>query len=135
MNSCRGKDLMRGSSGLPLAEVRRKVKFAVEPSTAPQCQTCLSQTIIVLMSEFFPKPPFIPAARHDSIPVCEWILPAASIQQRDFFRLRKALPAGMPDCLEVSVDRSGEGVERCTAAIYGNHAYLIHYEFTPRGRT
>ena len=61
-------------------------------------------------------------------------MPAPSMQQRDYFRLRNALPAGMPDCLEVSIGQSEEGIERCTAAIYGDYAYLIHYEFTPRQR-
>jgi hypothetical protein len=37
----------------------------------------------------------------------------------------------MPDCLEVSVLRSAEGIERTTAVIYGARAYLIHYEFKP----
>lgn len=87
---------------------------------------------IQFMSEFFPKPPFIPAATHHTMPVCEWIIPAPSVQRRDYFRLRKALPPGMPDCLQVSIDHSEEGTERCTAAIYGDCAYLIHYEFKPR---
>lgn len=54
------------------------------------------------------------------------------MQRRDYFRLRKALPPGMPDCLQVSIDHSDEGTERSTAAIYGKDAYLIHYEFKPR---
>ena len=39
----------------------------------------------------------------------------------------------MPDCLEVVISHSEQGTERCTAAIYGKHAYLIHYQFKPRG--
>lgn len=45
--------------------------------------------------------------------------------------MRRALPSGMPDRLEVHVVRSGDGVERATAAIYGARAYLVHYEFKP----
>lgn len=38
---------------------------------------------------------------------------------------------GMPDCLRVTTVRSEQGSERCAAAIYGAHAYVIHYAFTP----
>lgn len=65
------------------------------------------------------------------MPACEWVMPAF-IAKRDHARTCKALPPGMPDCLEVSVIHSDEGTERCTAAIYGARAYLIHYEFKPR---
>jgi hypothetical protein len=44
------------------------------------------------------------------------------------------LPAGIPDFLQVNIAHSKEGIERCTAAIYGSRAYVIHYEFKPRGR-
>lgn len=65
------------------------------------------------------------------MPVCEWIVPAPSAR-RDYFSTCKVLPAGMPDCLEVSIGHSEEGTERCTAVIYGDRAYVIHYEFKPR---
>ena len=86
------------------------------------------------MPELFPEPPFIPAVRHDAVPVCEWVVPVPSVQQRDYFRVCKVLPAGMPDFLEVSIDHSEQGTERCTAVVYGNRAYLIHYHFEPRRR-
>lgn len=63
----------------------------------------------------------------DARPVCEWVVPAL-IPERDYARTRRALPSGMPDCLEVHVLRSDDGIERSTAAIYGARAYLIHYE-------
>lgn len=66
----------------------------------------------------------------DARPACEWAMPAF-ISKRDYARTCKVLPPGMPDCLEVSVVHSLEGVERCTAAMYGPRAYLIHYEFKP----
>ena len=37
----------------------------------------------------------------------------------------------MPDCLRVTTVRSEQGSERCAAAIYGKHAYVIHYAFMP----
>jgi hypothetical protein len=86
---------------------------------------CSEQT----MQELFPKSPFIPAARQHSLPACEWVMPAPAAQRCDYFSTCKVLPAGMPDCLQVSIDHSKEGIDRCTAVIYGSHAYVIHYEF------
>jgi hypothetical protein len=86
----------------------------------------------MVMPGLFPKPPVFPDARHEAVPVCEWVMPAPSAQRRDWFSTCKRLPKGMPDCLEVSIGRSTEGTERCTAAIYGKHAYVIHYDFKPR---
>lgn len=82
------------------------------------------------MSELFPKAPFIPATGLDTRPACAWVLPAPAVR-RDSYAICKALPPGMPDCLEVSIGQTPEGTERTTAAIYGQHAYLIHYEFNP----
>jgi len=86
------------------------------------------------MSEWFslfPQAPLPPAATQHSLPVCEWIMPAPATRRRDYARLCKVLPPGMPDCLRVSILRVQGGSERCTAAIYGAQAYLIHYAFMP----
>jgi hypothetical protein len=82
------------------------------------------------MSGIFPNAPLFPSASTDARPVREWVMPAL-IPERDYARMRRALPSGMPDRLEVHVVRSGDGVERATAAIYGARAYLVHYEFKP----
>lgn len=82
------------------------------------------------MSAIFPNTPLLPSSSRDARPVCEWVIPAL-IPERDYARTRRALPSGMPDCLEVHVVRSEEGIERSTAAIYGTRAFLIHYEFKP----
>jgi hypothetical protein len=81
---------------------------------------------------FTPDAPYIPAGAQASLPACEWVLPASATSRRNAFTVRKALPAGMPDCLEVSILYLDEGIERCTAAIYSGHAYVVHYEFKPR---
>jgi hypothetical protein len=81
------------------------------------------------MQGLFPKTPFIPVALHETIPVCEWIMPAQVSSPRDLYSTCKVLPPGSPDCLRVEISHSGEGTERCTAAIYGGRAYVIHYEF------
>lgn len=94
------------------------------------CSTVINKT----MSGIFPNPPLFPSAGRDARPVCEWVIPAR-IPERDYARTRKALPPGMPDCVEVQIIRSEEGTERSVAAIYGARAYLVHYEFKPhRGR-
>lgn len=59
-------------------------------------------------------------------------MPAPAKERHDCFSMYKILPPGMPDCLQISVVRLEEGTERCTAAVYGQHAYVIHYEFKPR---
>lgn len=82
------------------------------------------------MSALFPEAPFIPTAR-EIVQVCEWMIPAPLLQRRDYFRTYKALPVGMPDYLSVSIEHDEEGTGRCTAAIYGGRAYVIHYEFIP----
>ncbi|WP_334187786.1 hypothetical protein [Noviherbaspirillum sp.] len=84
------------------------------------------------MSALFPDTPFIPTPSQLAVPVREQVIPAHAARHRDYFRTCKALPPGMPDCLSVSIAHSVDGTERSTAAIYGGHAYLIHYEFTPR---
>lgn len=81
------------------------------------------------MQGIVPNAPF-PSPGKETMPACEWVMPAG-ISRRDYARTCTALPPGMPDCLEVSVIHSDEGVERSTAVIYGTHAYLIHYEFKP----
>lgn len=83
------------------------------------------------MRGIFPNAPMLPSAASDARPVCEWVMPAF-IPQRDYARKRVMLPPGMPDCLEVHVIHSEEGIERSTAVIYGTRAYLIHYEFRRR---
>jgi hypothetical protein len=80
------------------------------------------------MSGIFPKAPAITSTEPDATPVREWVMP---VPKRNYARVCTALPPGMPDCLEVSIVRSGDGVERTTAVIYGRRAYLIHYEFKP----
>jgi hypothetical protein len=67
----------------------------------------------------------------DARPVCEWVMPVV-IPKKNYARTCKALPSGMPTCLEVCVIHSEEGTERTTTAVYGRRVYLIHYEFTPR---
>jgi hypothetical protein len=86
-----------------------------------------------MMRGFFMKAPVIPAASEKTLTVREWVLPAARVRRRDYARLNKALPAGMPDTLQVDIVHSREGTERSTAAVYGQHVYMIHYEFVPRG--
>lgn len=68
-----------------------------------------------------------------SPPAREWVMPARGLRG-DHAHTCKALPHGMPDCLEVQIMHSAEGTERTTAAIYGAHAYLVHFEFKPRQR-
>jgi hypothetical protein len=82
------------------------------------------------MQVILPQAPFVPVSTRESMPVCEWIMPATA-ERRDYFTTCKRLPAGTPDCLHVSVEHSDEGIERCTAAIYAGRAYVIHYEFKP----
>jgi hypothetical protein len=87
-----------------------------------------------IMRELFTKAPIIPAAGGRASAACEWVQPAARVERRDHARLNMALPAGMPDWLQVDIVHSREGVERSTAAVYGGHFYMIHYIFTPRGK-
>jgi hypothetical protein len=84
------------------------------------------------MSALFPERPFIQAVRQHALPACEWVMPSR-LARRDYASVVKRLPPGMPDCLHTSTDRSEEGVGRCTAAIYGGRAYVIHYAFVPCG--
>ena len=84
------------------------------------------------MLGLFPKAPFIPVAGQGTVPVCEWVMPAPAVRRRDNFSTYKMLPSGMPDCLYVSIDYFEDGIGRCTAAIYGGRAFVIHYELKPR---
>jgi len=81
---------------------------------------------------FIPDAPTIAAGAQASIPACEWVLPASAISRRNAFTVHKTLPPGMPDYLEVNILRLEEGIERCTAAIYADRAYVVHYEFKRR---
>jgi hypothetical protein len=83
------------------------------------------------MSDFFPTSPVVPAGTNGAVPAREWVMPTPSAQRRNYSSTCKALPPGMPDLLQVHIDHSEEGTERCTAAIYGSRAYVIHYEFKP----
>jgi hypothetical protein len=80
------------------------------------------------MSGILPKTPFTSTAKKAAAPACEWVMPAPALR-RDCFSTYHALPPGMPDCLQVNIIHFKEGTERCTAAIYSGHAYVIHYEF------
>ncbi|HYD94955.1 MAG TPA: hypothetical protein VEC01_06490 [Noviherbaspirillum sp.] len=85
------------------------------------------------MSAIFPKTPTLSSAETDAAPVCEWVMPV-DLLRRVYAKTCAALPPGMPDCLEVSVTHFRDGTERCTAAIYGERVYLVHYAFTPDRR-
>lgn len=81
------------------------------------------------MQGLFPRTPIIPVATQSATPACEWVMPAPAKRRRDHFSTCKILPPGMPDCIQVDVLRSEEGIERSTSVRYGDHVYLIHYEF------
>lgn len=85
------------------------------------------------MSGFLPYPPLSSRPGSSEASACEWVMPTRA-QKGDYAKLRRALPPGMPDCLEVHIIHSDEGVERSTAAVYGAHAYLVHYEFKPHSK-
>jgi hypothetical protein len=70
-----------------------------------------------------------------AVPVCELVLPVPAPRRAGYFSLCKALPAGMPDYLEVCITHSELGTERSTAAFYGGRAYLIHLALEPRKRS
>lgn len=80
------------------------------------------------MSALFPKVSTILSAEQGV--VYERVIPVP-VERRNHFRTYKKLPPGKPDCLYVSVIRNEEGFERCVAAIYGGHSYVIHYAFNP----
>lgn len=82
------------------------------------------------MSGILPYPQLSARTGGANTPSCEWVMPTRA-QKGDYAKMRRALPSGMPDCLEVHIIHSTEGVERSTAVIYGEHAYLVHYEFKP----
>lgn len=82
------------------------------------------------MSRLLPCfPPFETHVRLDRS-AHEWIAPAKL--RRNHYDLYKKLPPGKPDLLCVDIQHLEEGVERCTTAVYGERAYVIHYEFTRR---
>lgn len=80
------------------------------------------------MAGIFPNAPQFSSAETDDTPVREWVVPAF-LPVRNYARKLCVLPPGMPDCLEVHVVHSDEGIERTTAVIYGTRSYLVHYEF------
>lgn len=80
------------------------------------------------MPHILPTDPLAPSTDLDGRPARVWVAPAV-LTKRDYARVRRELPAGMPDCLEVCVIRHEDGVERATSAVYGKHVYLIHYAF------
>ncbi len=81
------------------------------------------------MQNLFPGIPSFMEDRLNGRPGHTWFAPAPP--RRNHGRVCTQLPAGMPDCLLVEILRFEEGTERCTAAVYGEHAYVIHYAFTP----
>lgn len=83
------------------------------------------------MSGIVPNRSHCSTLDRDARPVCEWVMPVA-LPRQHYARICKALPSGMPTCLDVCVVHSPEGTERTTTAIYGTRAFLIHYAFTPR---
>ena len=80
------------------------------------------------MPGILPNAPIFSSTDWDAKPSCEWVMPAL-LPERAYIRTGRALPAGMPDRLEVRVVRFEDGIERSTAVIYGARAYLVHYEF------
>jgi hypothetical protein len=84
------------------------------------------------MQRLYPTAPSFLEDSLTHVPRHEWILPA--LPRKNHYGVFKKLPAGKPDCLRVEILRFEDGIERCTAAIYGEHAYVIHYEFKPHVR-
>ena len=87
------------------------------------------------MPGMLPRAPLFPSIMTQAAPACELVLPVPAPRRADYFRLCKALPAGMPDYLEVSITHSELGTERSTAAFYGGRAYLIHLTLELRKRS
>lgn len=119
---------------------RNNIRTSGVPGTKqmPECQSKHAHqrafaALESMMSAIFPNPPLFPSANSDARPVCEWVMPA-HLPERDCVRACRALPPGMPDCVEVQVIRTDEGIERSVAAVYGARAYLVHYAFMPRSR-
>lgn len=82
------------------------------------------------MHTFLPTAPLATFAQGGTLPATTWVAPAL-LSERDYARVRSALPAGMPDYLEVCVSRQEDGIERTTSAVYGRHTYLLHYSMEP----
>jgi len=83
------------------------------------------------MQGIFPNAPLSSSTQTDARPASEWVMPAF-LPERDYARTSRALPAGMPDRLEVHVVHFADGTERSTAVVYGARTYLVHYEFKRR---
>ncbi len=79
------------------------------------------------MQRLLPSAPSFQEEHLIQRPSHEWIAP--SIERTIHYGVYKKLPAGKPDYLYVDTIHFQEGVERCTAAVYGERAYVIHYEF------
>ena len=82
------------------------------------------------MSAIFPEAPDFSVLERHARPVCALVVPA-DIAERDCIRTSKALPAGMPDCLELHIVHGQAGVERSAAVIYGARAYLVDFRIDP----
>lgn len=83
------------------------------------------------MAGIFPNAPHFPSADTGASPAREWVIPAF-LPVRNYARKLCVLPPGMPDCLEVHIVQTEEGIERTTAAVYGKRAYVVHYEIRRR---
>ena len=85
------------------------------------------------MQRLYPSAAFFQVERLVQVARREWIAPTAL--RRDHYSVFKKLPPGMPDCLRIEIQHGEEGTERCTAAVYGGRAYVIHYELRPSANT
>lgn len=79
------------------------------------------------MQELFPTFPSFIEERPLQRLSQEWIAP--TMPRKNQYGTYKTLPSGKPDWLRIEIIHFAEGTERCTAAIYGEHAYVLHYEF------
>ncbi|MDQ9169469.1 hypothetical protein Q8A64_03480 [Oxalobacteraceae bacterium R-40] len=84
------------------------------------------------MQKLFPTIPSLLETRQVKLPSHEWVAPA--LPRKNHSGVYRKLPAGTPDCLCVNIIHFTEGVERCTAAVYGERVYVIHYEFKAHAR-
>lgn len=83
------------------------------------------------MQALFPAAPPAPVTSRRTAAVAALVQPFAA--RRHAAPWRAALPrGGMPDCLRVETLVSGDGTERCVAAVCGDRAVLMHYTFTPQ---
>jgi hypothetical protein len=78
------------------------------------------------MSGIFPESPTLPSSESEARPVCALIVPS-HVTERDCIGLCKALPAGMPDYIEMHIAHRQGCVEKSTVVFYGERAYLIDF--------